>query len=462
VTRSTREERRDVGRDARSVSPRSSHHGFRPAAERPDPLETLAAQDATRVPGLVPMRYSRMSASPFAFFRGQAAVMAGDLAASPTTGIETQLCGNAHVGNLGTVATPDGRLLFDLDDVHETLPGPFEWDLKRLATSIVIAARHRDRRVSVADAAVHAAVGIYRDVMGTLADADVMAAWHTSVDREGLLRGVDGEVARGVTPPRVALATRALFGPADPSASAFAAGRLTEVTDGGVRFREDPPLLSRSVLPIGARDLAASFLETYRDRLPEARRALLARYEVADVARRVSGLGSVGTRAFVLLLHGRDADDLVVLEAKEAGPSALETPLPPSEHRPAGSRVVEGRRLLQSADDVFLGWLRTVGPDGVERELTVRQLRGTTLGIDPDVLSPDGLVAQSRLCARLLANAHARGGDAAVIAGYVGTNQRFAESLCAFAHDYADVNERDHARLVDAIAAGRVVAETGR
>jgi uncharacterized protein (DUF2252 family) len=439
----------DAGRGRRRQVSRGSHEGFLPAEDRPDVLETLAAQDATRVPELVPIRYARMSASAFAFFRGGAAVMAGDLATTPTTGITTQLCGDAHLANFGTFATPERRLLLDLDDFDETLRGPFEWDLKRLAASIVIAARHRGFRASIGDEGVLAAVEHYRRIMRELAEADVLDVWYASVDREGLIRAVDEEVANGTTPPRVAIATRRLFERAERRTSAHAAARLTERVDGQVRMREDPPILSRDVLPPQRRELAVGFLADYRDSLPDHVHRLLARYQVIDVARRVVGVGSVGTRAYVVLLHGRDADDPLVLQIKEAGPSVLEDHLAPSTALPAGRRVVHGQRLMQSASDLFLGWLHAVGPDGVERDFYVRQFRDMKSGVDLETITEDGLVAYARLCGRLLANAHARGGEPAEIAGYLGTSRRFAEALVAFARDYADVNARDHARLVE-------------
>ena len=459
MTRPSNAELRDIGRRARQQSPRGSHHGFRPGTDRPDPLDVLAAQDVGRVPGLLPLRYGRMSASPFAFFRGQAAVMASDLATTPATGIDTQLCGDAHLANFGTFATPDGRVLFGINDFDETLPGPFEWDLKRLGASIAVAARHRDLRASAGVTAVQAAMDTYRDAMRDLADADVMAVWSANVDRIGLIRTVDEEVARGQTPPRVAIATRALFDRAVPHTSAHTAERLTEVVDGRIQLREDPPALSGAVLPIDRRSLAAAFLARYRQSLPDHGQRLLSRFEVVDVARRVVGIGNLGGRSFVILLHGRDEEDPLILQVTEAGPSVLEAHLPPSPHRRSGRRVVEGHRLLQPTGEVLLGSLTAVGPDGVERDLHVRRFQVPDTGVDLDSISAEGLVAYARLCGWLLANAHARGGEPATIAGYLGTSDRFTEALTAFATDYAALNEQDHDRLLSAIATGRIVAD---
>lgn len=454
-------ELRSRGREVRQRVPRSSHAGFQPAPDRTDPLETLAQQDTARVPELVPIRYGRMGASPFAFFRGQAAVMAADLAATPTTGITAQLCGDAHLANFGTFATPERRIVYDINDFDETLPGPFDWDLKRLSASLVIAARHRGFDDEAGSDAVRSATRTYRTKMQQLADADVLDVWYESVADQDILEGLEDRVTEGALDTKDAAAARKLFDRAQRRTSQQAARKLTEVVDGEVRFREEPPILSRAAMPADRLERVSRYLEAYRESLPAYRHQVLSRFEVIDTARRVVGVGSVGTRAYVVLLHGRDADDPLVLQVKEAGPSVLEEHLGANPHPPAGRRVVEGQRLMQSASDLFLGWLSTTGLDGQERDYYVRQFRDMKGSVDLERISPDRLVAYASLCGNLLAAAHARSGEPAEITGYLGSGGRFEESLVAFSHDYADVNETDHARLIEAIADGRIDAQDG-
>jgi len=454
-------ELRARGREVRERVPRSSHAGFQPALDRTDPLQTLAEQDTARVPELVPIRYGRMSVSPFAFFRGQAAVMAADLATTPTTGITAQLCGDAHLANFGTFATPERRMVYDINDFDETLPGPFEWDLKRLSASLVIAARHRGFDEEVGNDAVRSATRTYCTKMEALANAGVLDVWYDSLDDRGILELLDDRVTEGALDTEAAADARRLFERAQRRTSQHAARKLTEVVDGDVRFREDPPILSRTAMPADGLERAARYLEHYRESLPTHRHQVLSRFEVIDAARRVVGVGSVGTRAYLVLLHGRDAEDPLVLQVKEAGPSVLEQHLGASTHAPAGRRVVEGQRLMQSASDLFLGWLSATGFDGQERDYYVRQFRDMKGSVDLEGINPDRLVAYAGLCGDLLAAAHARSGEAAEIAGYLGSGGRFEESLVAFSHDYADVNETDHARLIEAIADGWIDAEVG-
>lgn len=412
-----------------------------------DPLEILARQDAVRVPELLDLRYARMSQSPFTFLRGSAAVMAADLARTPTTSIETQLCGDAHLLNVEIFASPERRLVFDITDFDETIRGPFEWDLKRMSTSLVVAARHRGFDSTQADEAVHACLASYRTSMRAHRDADVLDVHYSSISERDVLtllqtRKDDGSEGMGLLNT-----AEDVFARARRRTSKRAAQRLTELVDGKLRMREDPPVLSHKVLPDDREALAASFLESYKASLPTHRRDLLERFEVVDVARRVVGVGSVGTRCYVILLHGRDQDDPLVLQVKEAGPSVLEPYLPHRAPRPHGRRVVEGQRTMQTVSDIFLGWLQAVGPDGVERDFYLRQFRDMKGSVDIDSFDASGLVNYGRLCGHLLANAHARGGEAAEIAGYLGKSDGFIEALTAFAHAYADLTERDHARL---------------
>ncbi len=459
--RSTAAELRERGREVRQQVPRSSHAGFQAAPDRADPLEILAEQDRTRVPELVPIRYGRMSVSPFAFFRGQAAVMAADLATTPTTAITAQLCGDAHLANFGTFATPERRMIYDINDFDETLPGPVEWDLKRLCASLVIVARHRGFDDEVGADAVRSAVRTYRTQMGRLADADVLDVWYASVEAEEIMEQLGSRVVDGELEADAPAAARKLFDHAQRRTSRQAARKLTEVVDGEVRFREDPPILSRAAMPADRLERVSHYLEEYRESLPSYRHQLLSRFEVLDSARRVVGVGSVGTRAYVVLLHGRDGDDPLILQVKEAGPSVLEKHLGANPHPPAGRRVVEGQRLMQSATDLFLGWLSAPGPDGQERDYYVRQFRDMKGSVDLERISPTRLVVYAGLCGHLLAAAHARSGEPAEIAGYLGAGNRFDRSLVAFSQDYADLNETDHARLVEAVEDGRIDAEVG-
>ena len=458
-------EQRAAGRAARQRVPRSSHAGFRASTDDRDPLAILAHQDRDRVPELVPIRYGRMSANPFAAFRGQAAVMAADLATTPSTGLTTQLCGDAHLSNVGLFATPERRLVFDVNDFDETLPGPFEWDVKRLVASLVLAARHRGFDASVGEEAVRRATDRYQQTLHELADAGVMDAWYASVPAEQVLASLEEQVAAAPedrAARRLAAGTQKLVAKAQQRTSVQAAESLTEVVDGRARFREDPPILTRASLPTNRYELTADLLARYRRTLPAYRRALLDRFEVVDVARRVVGVGSVGTRAYVVLLHGHDADDPLVLQVKEALPSVLEAHLGPSERTPPGRRVVDGQRLMQAATDLFLGWLDGVGPDGVERHFYVRQFRDMKGSVDLDRIRSVGLVGYAGLCGQLLAQGHASaGGQPGAITGYLGSNDRFAGAMVAFAEDYADLAERDHEQLVAAIRAGRLAAEPG-
>jgi uncharacterized protein (DUF2252 family) len=458
-------EQRDAGRAARKRAPRGAHAGFRPPADRRDPLAVLADQDRVRVQELVPIRYGRMSSSPFASFRGQAAVMAADLATTPTTGLTTQLCGDAHLSNFGLFATPERRLVFDLNDFDETLPGPFEWDVKRLVASLVLAARHRGFDATVGEEAVRHATDRYRQTVHELAEAGVMDAWYASVPADQVLATLEERVATDAEDRdarELAARTQELVAKAQRRTSAHAAERLTEVVDGQVRFREDPPILTRAPLPADRQQLTTDLMERYRRTLPADRHALLDRFEVIDAARRVVGVGSVGTRAYVVLLHGRDADDPLVLQVKEALPSVLEAHLGTSTRTPPGRRVVEGQRLMQAATDLFLGWLDGPGPDGVERHFYVRQFRDMKGSVDLDRIPSVGLVSYAGLCGQLLAQAHATAsGRSPTIAGYLGSNDAFADAMVAFARDYADLAERDHELLVAAIRAGRLTAEPG-
>ncbi|MFO7960968.1 MAG: DUF2252 domain-containing protein [Nitriliruptoraceae bacterium] len=449
------------GRATRRQVGRRSHAACPPADHRDDPVAILAAQDVSRAPELLGLRYARMAASPFTFLRGSAAVMAADLVLTPTTSLTTQLCGDAHLDNFGTFASPEGRLVFDVNDFDETMRGSFEWDLKRMSASVVVAARDRGFDAELADDAVASCLTRYRAEMRGHRDADLLEVWHASIDEHTVLEALRDLVEHGELSAGLLTATEKVFTKARQRTSKHAAQQLTEVVDGQVQMREAPPVLSRDVLPDDRRELATRFLAGYVASLPAHQRGLLERFEVVDVARRVVGVGSVGTRCYVILLHGRDEEDPLVLQVKEAAPSVLEPHLAGPGPRPHGHRVVEGQRTMQTVSDIFLGWSTAVGPDGVERDYYVRQFRNMKGGIDLTDLDGDGFVAYARLCGHVLADAHARGGQPAELAGYLGSSDGFIEAMIGFAHAYADTTERDHQLLLDAIRTGRVPHEPG-
>ncbi len=444
------------GREARKLVGRRSHATCPPVKRRADALAILTAQGMTRVPELLALRYARMSASPFAFLRGSAAVMAADLAATPTTSLTAQLCGDAHLLNIETFATPERRLVFDINDFDETIRGPFEWDLKRMATSLVVAARERGFGTGVADDAVYACLARYRRILREHRDADVLDMWYASVGEREVLSVLGEQENEGEAEADLVATTGKVFAKARRRNSKHAAQRLTETVDGRLRMREDPPVLSREALPRDRHAFATRFFEGYVARIPVHLRGLLERFEVVDAARRVVGVGSVGTRCYVILLHGRDDDDPLVLQVKEAGPSVLEPYVATPPPRPHGRRVVQGQRTMQTVSDIFLGSLRAVGPDGVERDFYVRQFRDMKGSIDLEDLDAMGLVAYAKLCGHLLADAHARGGRPAELAGYLGKSDGFIEAMTHFAQAYADVTEQDHEQLLVAVRTGQL------
>ncbi|WP_066945267.1 DUF2252 domain-containing protein [Streptomyces lushanensis] len=431
------------GRAARREASRSSHGLWIPAADRLDPLMSLARQSATRVPELLPLRYERMAASPYAFLRGAAAVMAADLATQPRSGLTVQLCGDAQLLNFGAFASSDRALLFDVDDFDETHPGPFEWDVKRLAVSIAVAARDNGQSDTEARAAVHAAAEAYRTSMHRLAGLGELDVWYEHIDTADIL-------------PLVRSGRRERLGPglppARPRTTLRALEELTDLADGRRRIAPDPPLLE----PVGRLDMAMlrRIFIGYRSTLPEERRTLLDRYRFVDAARKVVGVAGVGLRCHVVLLAGRDTDDLLILQIKEAERSVLEPHLQPSGYAHQGHRIVAGQRLLQTGGDLFLGWV--TGPEG--RHFYWRQLRDTKASLTIDDLSPSLLYDQAWLCGRALARTHARSGDRIAIAHYLGTNDIFDRALADFSLRYADRNAADHAALASAVLAGRIPA----
>lgn len=458
----TRAERAAAGRAARSALPRGAlaDPGDRP--DDADPVALLVAQGQTRVAELLPLRYGRMSASPFGFYRGSALIMAQDLAAHPGSGLQVQLCGDAHLANLGLYASPERHLLFDVNDFDETAPGPFEWDVQRLVASVELAARHTGVRSRARQALVAGTARAYREAIRDLAGRRTLEVWYAHPDVDRLV----AEYARPVG-GRAERRMRGVVGKAMRRDHLSALNRLTTVQDGVRRFVSDPPLLVTVDDLLSDADGAAftagmrGLLRSYRRTLPSDRRRLLDRYRLVDVARKVVGMGSVGTRAFVLLMQGDDADDALVLQAKEAQPSVVDTALGRTRRGQHGRRVVEGQRLMQSASDVLLGWQRTAGPDGVPRDYYVRQLRDWKGSVTVEAMRPEGLAAYARVCAWTLARAHARSGDRVAIAAYLGSGERADTAFADFAAAYADRAEADHARLVAAIGTGRLPAETG-
>ena len=451
------------GQAARADVPRSAHAEFDPGPKRPDPIALLERQAETRVPELVPIRYGRMLVSPFTFYRGAALIMASDLATTPTTGLRVQLCGDAHLSNFGVFGSPERRLLFDINDFDETLPGPFEWDVKRLAASLEVAGRDRGFADADRDVIVRACVRAYRTAMAQFAGQPNLDVFYTGFDIEQIAARYRASVSR-----KLAKQADKSIAKARTKDSMQALERLTDEVDGQPRIVADAPLIVpvRDLLPDEA---AGNFLEWLHARLREYRRTLeidrrrlLERYEFVDLARKVVGVGSVGTRAWIALMLGRDRRDPLFLQIKEAEPSVLEEFAGRSDYRNAGHRVVSGQRLMQAASDIFLGWLRvTEGFDGAERDFYVRQLRDWKGSAEIEAMVPKGMRIYAEMCAWTLARAHARSGDPVAIAAYLGKKDAFDRAIAVFATAYADRNERDYELLTEAVASGRLEAQTG-
>jgi uncharacterized protein (DUF2252 family) len=444
-------QRHEQGRAARRLVPRGSHAGWVPASDRPDPVDLLQAQARDRLPELLPVRYTRMMASPFAFLRGSAIIMAQDLAGTPQSGIRAQLCGDAHLMNFGAYASPERTLLFDLNDFDETLPGPWEWDIKRLAVSFVVAGR--DNGFDAADCrnAAQASVASYRQRMAEFSEMGELEVWYSRIGEEEI-RGLLTEARAGKkTTKKLSKNVQK----ARSRDSLQALSKLTTVVDGRRRIIDDPPLLVR--IPEGdeLRGQVNAILESYKRTLQEDRRHLLDRFRFVDAARKVVGVGSVGTRAFVVLLEGRDENDPLFLQVKEAGASVLEGYLKSNTYEHHGHRVVAGQRLMQAASDIFLGWFR--GTEG--RDFYWRQLKDMKGSAKVESMSADELVLYAGLCGWALARAHARSGDRVQIAAYLGKSERFDHAVADFAVAYADQTERDHAALLAAVQSGRVAAD---
>ncbi len=455
--RLTKSERIARGRQARKHVPRSSHAAWAPDAGRADPVDRMEQDERTLIPELVPIRHERMLASAFTFFRGSASLMAADLASMPRTDLTVQLCGDAHLSNFGVYAAPDRRLVFSLNDFDETLPGPFEWDVKRLVASFAIAGMSRGfGRRARRDIELIAARE-YRLAIREFASLPTMDVWYARLDVDEVIQRF---AVRGVRTQRNAL--KRIISKTRSKDSLGALERLTHVVDGELRFVSKPPLVVRLDDLVGAEqatdvnDAVRAMLHSYRESLADDRRHLFDRFECVDVARKVVGVGSVGTRAWIALLVGTDRSDPLLLQFKEARASALEPHLGPSEYDNHGRRVVAGQRLMQSASDIMLGWHRTAGIDGVERDFYMRQLWDQKGSAPVERMNPAGMATYARVCGWTLARAHARSGDAIGIASYLGGGDNFDRAMADFAEAYADQNDRDYGRLCAAVASGRL------
>ena len=463
----SKEESTKRGKDLRASVPRESHAQWAPAVDRPDPVELLKSQGETRVKELLPLRYERMSASAFTFYRGGALIMASDLSDTPTTGINVQACGDAHISNFGLFSSPERRTVFDINDFDETLPGPWEWDIKRLAASVEICGRDNGFSEKKRKAAVRACSEGYRQGMIKFANMGHLDVWYAHLDVDTLR----AEVATDISNKSKKAADK-MIAKAKGKNSARAIRKLTEVVDGQLRIVSDPPV----VVPM--RDLVASkgdarlierfdeqrierlmgaVLAEYRATLPSDKRKLVESYRAVDLAHKVVGVGSVGTRAWIIVMQGADENDPLVLQVKEAQESVLERFVGKSKYRQHGHRVVAGQRAMQTASDMLLGWCRLPGEDGKRKDYYVRQLWDGKGSIDLSLLGPKQLEKLARGCGWTLAHAHARTGDRFAIAAYLGNSDKFDDAIVEFADAYAYQNENDYKRFMEAYEAGELV-----
>jgi uncharacterized protein (DUF2252 family) len=437
--RRTLAERRAVGRSLREKVPRSSHTEWSPAADRPDPINLLEEQDRSRLAQFVPLRYERMIASPFGFLRGSAVVMAGDLTATPVTGLQVQMCGDAHLGNFGVYATPERNQVFDVNDFDETLPGPWEWDVKRLAASIVVAGRTMGFTRAMNRQAVVGCVRSYREHMWKYGEMFHIDVWYARIDAQSVRLFVRSSDRSYINKE---------LEKARQSSSLVAFPRLTQEVDGRYRIKDDPPTIEHLDDEELARQLGA-LVEGYSESLQEDRDVLLRKYRFVDVAHKVVGVGSVGTRCYVVLLMGSEQSDPLFLQVKQAQASVYEPHLGPSSYLNHAQRVVRGQYFMQAASDIFLGW---TGLGSID--FYVRQLRDMKLSVSVESLSESRFVRYCELCGWALARAHARSGDPAQLSGYLGSKDTFDQAIASFAEAYADQTERDHAALLGAVQTG--------
>ncbi|MEU7906526.1 DUF2252 domain-containing protein [Actinoplanes sp. NPDC049118] len=454
-------ERARLGKAARKVTPLESHAEIHSGDGR-DPVAVLAGEDATRLPELVPIRYGRMLANPLTFFRGAAVLMAGDLAGTATSGFRAQTCGDAHLSNFGMFASAERTLVFDINDFDETLPGPWEWDVKRLVASLAVAGRQNGFTRKQRDKIAIGAGAAYRTAMREFAARTNLEVWYAQLDVQSVL-----EQWREILPPTQVRRTEAALRKARTRDSLHALGKLSAVVDGHRRIIATPPTVVpvEDLMPSASADELFRWMQEvvrgYRESLSPERRHLLAQFQLVHMARKVVGVGSVGTRAWVLLLLGRDDSDPLFLQAKEAGASVLEEYAGASEYAHHGERVVAGQRLMQASGDIFLGTHRVHGVDGQVRDFYIRQLRDWKGSAVVEEMPPRGMATYASICGRTLARAHARSGDRIAIAEYLGSSDRFENALAAFGEAYADVNEKDFDLLQAAVRDGRVTVKTG-
>ena len=466
----TEDESKAKGKTARSKVQRVSQGFFDAGTDRPSPVDLLASQATTRVAELVPIRYGRMLVSPFTFFRGAALIMASDLArGTPNSGLHAQLCGDAHLSNFGVFGSPERQMVFDCNDFDETHPGPWEWDVKRLAASFSVAARTRGFSKAVRIEAVIRLGQAYRESMRLQAALPNLEVWYSHVDVQSVIELLQAKAAQTGSKAEARLATNAtkLVAKARTKDSMRALDKLTTVVDGERHIVSDPPLIvpAEELYPdVEAEAMSGMFrdvLRRYRASLPTDRRHLLEGYKFSQLARKVVGVGSVGTRCWIILLHGPRNDDVLFLQAKEAEASVLERFTKKSQYNNHGARVVAGQRLMQASSDIFLGWQRNTGIDGVTRDFYVRQLQDWKGSVDTETALPEGMKVYAGLCASTLARAHARSGDRFAIATYLGNSDTFDKALARFAEAYADQNERDYEAFAVACKSGRLHAEEG-
>lgn len=462
-------ERRAAGKECRVKVPLRSLEGWLPAPDRPDPVALIEEQNRTRQPDLVPVRHGRMLASPLAFYRGAAKVMTADLQRIPRAGLTSQLCGDAHLSNFGVFASPERILLFDLNDFDETLPGPFEYDVLRMAASFTVAARNNAFSAEQARTVTLAAVRAYREAMREFAGMGTLDIWYARLAERDVLTAIELAVdtskdkAEKKAAKRVEKTTVKTVRKARSRDSLQELGKLAERVGDTYRIVSQPPIIvpvreleeALGLSPEEIRDAVREQLRSYRATLPDDRRRLLERFEVIDVARKVVGVGSVGTRDFIALLQGRDASDPLFLQVKEATRSVLEDHLPKSRYRQPGARVVQGQRMMQAASDIFLGWTRGVQQD---RYLYWRQLRDMKGSAIIEAMKPLGMEFYAGACGWTLARAHARSGDPIAIAAYLGKSAKFEAAVTDFAQRYADQNERDYEAFAEAVKSGRLAA----
>jgi uncharacterized protein (DUF2252 family) len=450
------------GKAARNEVPRASHATFEPLATRADPVDLLERQAKTRVPELVPIRYGRMLVSPFTFYRGAALIMAQDLSGTPRSGLTVQCCGDAHLSNFGVFASPERTLVFDVNDFDETLPGPWEWDVKRLAVSMLIAARDNGFAPKKQEKIVLDTVGQYRTAMAEFAAMNNLDLWYSHLDIENVLDEFGTQFK-----PKVVKRTQKALAKARTKDSMTAFSKLAHV-DGQARIIDQSPLIVpiEQLAPGGGREAMfeslRDLMRSYRETLEFDRGVLLEQFMLEDFARKVVGVGSVGTRAWIALLLGRDGQDPLFLQLKEAEASVLEEFVAPSEFKNHGQRVVVGQRLMQATSDIFLGWLHVdSGIDGQARDFYGRQLKDWKGSAEIEQMAPKGMAAYGKLCGWTLARAHARSGDRIAIAAYLGKGDTFDRALVEFSKAYAEQNERDYGALTSAVQSSRITAQTG-